>query len=417
MDYFSYQNGEAFCEQVALAAVAEQVGTPCYVYSAATLRRHLGKLREAFASYPTLPCFAVKANSNLSVLREIFAQEFGADLVSVGELERSLLAGVNHQRIVFSGVGKRPSEIRRALEVGILSFNVESTYELELIGRLAAELEVQAPISLRVNPNIDARTNPKIATGLYTTKFGLTEDDVEVLAERIRQHDYLQLVGLACHIGSQITELAPLKEAAERMRELSQKLMHNGHALQLLNMGGGLGIRYRDEAPPGLDEYAATLIEAVRPTGLRLVIEPGRVVAGNIGILLTRVIGVKQTPAKHFVVVDAAMNDLLRPSMYGSYHDILPAQEPSQRPWGLCDFVGPICETGDILGQDRRIPLPAAEDLYMIRGCGAYAASMASQYNSRPRAAEVLVDGDRFRVVRPRETLASLWQAELDALD
>ncbi len=418
MDHFLYKNGHLFCEELGLDELARAVGTPAYVYSRATLVRHCRNLVEAFAGYPTLPCFAVKANSNLSVLSTIFAQGLGADLVSLGELERALLAGVAPQKIIFSGVGKRDDELARALDVGIFAFNVESAYELASLARIAREKGKVARVSLRINPNIDAKTNEKIATGLYTTKFGLTEADAEPLFAFIRENARsLALVGLGCHIGSQITEVGPISDAAKRMAELAGSLASRGIALEFLDLGGGLGIRYRDEDPPSLELYADTLIKYVKPTGLALVIEPGRVIVGNTGVIVTRVIGVKRTPNRHFIVLDAAMNDLIRPSMYDSFHDIVPVAAPAAGAAPvLCDFVGPICETGDFLGKDRTVPVPKAGDLFAIRSTGAYGASMASQYNSRPRAPEVLVDGARHRIVKPREALAALWDDELAAM-
>lgn len=418
MNHFERRGDHYYCEGVPLAKLADAVGTPAYIYSRATLERHARRLRDAFAEYPTLACFAVKANSNLSLLNMIFNEGYGADLVSMGELERALKAGVKPDTIVFSGVGKRLDEIQRALQVGILSFNVESAYELETISSAARALNKVAPICLRVNPNIDAKTNEKIATGLYSTKFGLPETELSELLTRIRGDKHLSMVGMACHIGSQIVELSPLREAAQRMAEISRGLQAQGLPLKLLNMGGGLGIRYRDETPPSLEDYAKTLLEAVRPTGLKLVIEPGRVLIGNVGVLLTRVQGVKRTSVRHFVVLDAAMNDLVRPSLYEAYHEIEPVRAPGTTAVNVtCDFVGPICETGDYLGKNREVPLPSAGDLFLIRGAGAYGSSMASQYNSRPRAPEVLVDGDSFRVIRPREDLSSLWTSEIPALD
>lgn len=417
MDHFQYRDRVYFCEDVSLPELAKSVGTPAYVYSRATLEMHCRNLKAAFASYPTLPCFAVKANSNLSVLNAIFSEGYGADLVSLGELERALLAGAKPNTIVFSGVGKRPDEVERGLEVGILSFNVESDYELDLLSETAKRRGGKAPVSLRVNPNIDAKTNEKIATGLYTTKFGLPENELPALLERIRKDPHLELVGVGCHIGSQITEIGPIHDAAKRMVEIAAGIKEAGHPIKLVNMGGGLGIRYDDEVPPTIETYAKTLIDAVRPTGLKLVIEPGRVLVGNVGIVLTRVIGVKKTPARHFVVLDAAMNDLIRPSMYEAFHAIEPVAQPGKdAKVAECDFVGPICETGDYLGKNRNVPVPKAGDLYAIRGAGAYGSSMASQYNSRPRAPEVLVSGKDFRVVKPRETLTDLWDTELAAL-
>lgn len=418
MDHFQIRDDVYFCEDLALPELAKAVGTPAYIYSKATLVRHARRLREAFASYPTLPCFAVKANSNLSVLNLLFREGYGADLVSLGELERALAAGVKPDTIVFSGVGKRVDEIERALQVGIMSFNVESPYELDAISAAAKIAGKVANVCLRINPNIDAKTNEKIATGLYSTKFGLPEADLPALVARIKADKHLSLIGLACHIGSQITEIGPLRDAAHRMAEISRNVQALDVDLKLLNMGGGLGIRYLDETPPSLEEYARTLIDAARPTGLKLVIEPGRVLVGNIGVLLTKVIGVKRTPERHFIVLDAAMNDLLRPSLYEAYHEIEPVKTPSTKATRvICDFVGPICETGDYLGKNRSAALPQEGDLFMIRGAGAYGSSMASQYNSRPRAPEVMVDGCSFHIVKPREKLASLWADELACLE
>jgi len=417
VDNFRIKNKTYCCDDLPLAHLAQSVGTPSYIYSESTLRQNCQQIISAFESYPTLACFAVKALSNLSVLHTIFAEGLGADLVSGGELRRALLAGVRSDRIVFSGVGKQADEIRQALHAGILMFNVESPFELELIAALAREAGRQAAISFRVNPNIDAQTNEKIATGLYSTKFGLPEGELAPLLDQVRRDPHLELAGLACHIGSQIIDLQPMREAVSRMVQLVASVQGAGHKLRYLNMGGGLGIRYRDEEPPSLKEYGRTLIDAVRPTGLHLIIEPGRALVGNIGILLTRVVGVKKTPERHFIVLDAAMNDLLRPTLYGSYHEIEPVTpHQSGAPSVTCDFVGPICETGDFLGKGRTLPLPKVGDLYLIRGCGAYASSMAFQYNSRPRAPEILVKGDQFQVIRARENPEELWAGELSGL-
>jgi len=414
MDHFRYIDGTAHCEAVPLKKIAERVGTPAYVYSRATLVRHCTRLTSAFNDYPTLACFAVKANSNVSVLREIGRLGFGADVVSVGELERALVAGIPGSRIVYSGVGKRRDEIERAFAAEILSFNVESDFELRLVETIAKERRTPARVSLRINPNIDAKTHPKISTGLYSTKFGMTEGDARALVRQFKSSPHLRFVGVGCHIGSQITEIGPLAMAAERMVAIAREFQAEGLPLEILDMGGGLGIRYDDEDPPTLEAYAKTLISAVKPTGLRLVVEPGRVIVGNIGVIVTSVMGVKTTPDRAFVMVDAAMNDLLRPSIYGSWHEILPVDERlNTAPKQLTDVVGPICETGDFLGKDRQLAAPEAGALMMIRSCGAYSSSMASTYNSRPRAPEILVDGDTFRVIRPRENLADLWKPEI----
>ena len=417
MDHFRYVNGTAHCENVPLEKIANAVGTPAYVYSVATLIRHCTALKQAFKSYPTLPCYAVKANSNLSILKEVFNQGFGADVVSIGELERALLAGAKPEQIVYSGVGKRVDEITRALNAGILSFNLESAFELDHIRDTARACNKVARLCIRINPNIDAKTHPKIATGLYSTKFGMAEESAKNLLKKIQGDPNLKLVGLACHIGSQIVDIKPLQEAAARMRHLAEEIIGLGFPLEFLNMGGGLGIRYNDETPPSLDIYANSLIEAIKPTGLKLVIEPGRVIMGNVGIIITKCIGSKANPEKTFVIVDAAMNDLLRPSIYGSFHDILTVNEKDAAgEKRLTDIVGPVCETGDFIGRDRLAPQIKEGSLLFVRSCGAYAASMASNYNSRPRAVEVLVRDQEFFVVKQREKLAALWADELDAL-
>ena len=414
MDYFTEKNGEIYAEEVALTKIAEAVGTPAYIYSQATLDRHCLRLKEAFRSYPTLPCFAVKANHNINVLRRIFSHGFGADVVSVGEMERALLAGVNPQEIVFSGVGKQEYEIQRGLEVGILSFNVESAHELELIAQKAKQMNQVASVSLRVNPNIDAKTNPYIATGLYTTKFGIAENDIMALLQTIKNHPNIRVLGLACHIGSQITEIGPFREAIARMVQLSQELIASGFGLKTVNLGGGLGIKYHDESPPSLEDYAQTLISEVKNTALKLLIEPGRTIVGNVGVLLTKVLHVKKNAKKTFVIVDGAMNDLIRPSLYESYHSIEPVKTTSAEKT-LCDVVGPICETGDFLGLNRELRLAQPGDLMVIRGAGAYGATMASNYNTRPRAPEVMVEGDKFRVIRRRETFEDLIGLEVES--
>ncbi len=415
MSPLQYLNGEAALETVKLSHVADKVGTPVYVYSKQALKQTTRALKNAFRSHPTLPCYAVKANGNLSVLREIFAEGFGADVVSAGEFERALIGGARPDEIVFSGVGKTDAEMEQALKAGILTFNVESLDELDRLAAVGVRTGKPVPICLRINPNIDAKTNPYIATGLYTTKFGIAESDLGAALDRVRAHKGLRLRGLDTHIGSQITELGPFAEMASRMAELSVKVRDQGFPLDLIDLGGGLGIRYDDEAVPSAEAYAETLLKAVKPTGLRLVLEPGRWIVGNAGVLVTRVIGTKQTPAKKFLIVDAAMNDLARPALYEAFHSVNPAKENA---WSneLGDVVGPICESGDFLAKDRKLPDAKAGDLLVIGSCGAYASSMASRYNCRPLSPEVLVDGDAFRIVRPRETVASQWQAEKDLL-
>jgi diaminopimelate decarboxylase len=416
MDYFSDHHGRTFCEGVSLTELADLYGTPLYVYSGKTIDRHCLALKQALSEVPSMPCFAVKANGNLSILKRIFSHGFGADVVSVGEMERALLAGAPPGHIVFSGVGKTDEEIRRALNVGILSFNVESLGELQRISVLAAEKKVKAPVSLRINPNIDAKTHPHIATGLYSTKFGIAESEMAEVLSVLKNHSSLDLVGLACHIGSQIVEANPFAEAARRMAGLAKTLVHEGFNLKYLDLGGGLGIKYQDETPPSLTTYAALIAEEIKDSGLKLLIEPGRVIVGNAGVLLTRVIGIKRTPKKTFVLVDAGMNDLIRPSLYDAYHDIVPVVASSQ-PKTMTDVVGPICETGDFLGLERELPLPKTDDLLFVKSAGAYGMSMVSHYNVRPNPAEVLVDEKHHRVIRKREVLSALWADELSALE
>jgi len=413
VDYFHYRNNIAYCEEVPLQSIYEEFGSPTYVYSLATLKRHCEKINNAFSTYDTLPCFAVKANSAIAYLKEIFASGYGADVVSVGELERCLLAGVDPSKVVFSGVGKRRDEVKRALEVRIGSFNVESEFELNMLAEVSESLNLDVAISLRVNPDIDAKTNPKITTGLDATKFGMRLGQVEKSLPFIKDHEHLNLVGVACHIGSQMIDLSPLKEAVSFMTKFATRLLSEDHPLKMINMGGGLGIKYRDENPPSLEEYANVLIDGVKSTGLRLVIEPGRVVAGNTGVLLTSVIGVKSTSSKNFIVLDGSMTEFVRPAFYDSYHDIDPVKLGSPTKVKNFDFVGPVCESSDVLGLGRELATPEAGDLFFIRGCGAYGATMASNYNSRVRPMEVMVDGESVRVIRQRETLEDLWRKEV----
>lgn len=408
---FSHVDNELNCEQVPLSRIAQAVGTPAYIYSATTLDSRCEILKKAFESYPTLICFAVKANHNLSVLKRVFGHGLGADVVSVGELERALKAGVSPERVVFSGVGKTDAEISAAIQRGIYSFNVESPYELGRLAALAASAKSPVGISLRINPNIDVKTNPYIATGLYTTKFGIAEQDLAPLLATLKNHKQLRLLGLACHIGSQITELGPFREAVTRLVQLTRDLSSQGFRPECVNLGGGLGIPYRGEAVPSANEYGETLLKALEGTGLRLLIEPGRSLVGEMGALLTRVIQVKKTPKKTFVVVDAAMNDLIRPSLYDAYHAIEPVKKSGAKS-SVVDVVGPVCETGDFLGLDRELPELSSGDLLLVRSCGAYGATMASNYNTRPRAPEVLVENGDFRVVRRRERLQDLWALE-----
>ncbi len=414
--FFQYHNGQLFCEDVSLSDLASRFQTPLYVYSLATLKKNCQAVIDGFGKYPTLACFASKSNSNIHFLRQIVNFGFGCDVVSVGEIERALLAGCPPEKIVYSGVGKRDDEIERALNLGIFSFNAESFFELEDIARIAEKLSKTARVSLRLNPNVDAGTNPKISTGLYSTKFGMAEDKLSAALEYIRTQPQIKLVGLACHIGSQITSLDPLQKAAERIASIARDVMHQGFTLEFLDLGGGLGIRYQDETPPTIAQYAEVLINAVAPTKLKLVIEPGRVIAGETGIVLTKVIGCKTQNDKTFVIVDAAMNDLIRPALYDAFHDIVPCHKPEKSVRFVSEVVGPICETGDLLGENRQLPFLKKGDLLAILGAGAYGATMASNYNSRRRSAEVLVDGSKVQVITRRQKLSDLWALELDEL-
>jgi len=411
MDHFQYQEHHLFAEDVPVANIAERFGTPCYVYSRATLERHWRAFDSAFGQHPHLICFAVKANSNLAVLNVLARLGSGFDIVSVGELERVLAAGGDPARVIFSGVGKRADEMRRALEVGIRCFNLESEAELTRLEEVAAELGVLAPVSIRVNPDVDAGTHPYISTGLRENKFGIDIHAADGVYERAAASPHLRVVGIDCHIGSQLTELSPFLDALARVLELADRLERFGIPIDHLDLGGGLGIRYTQENPPEPADYARAIDALLEGRHYEILLEPGRAIAGNAGILLTRVEYLKNTGLKRFAIVDAAMNDLVRPALYQAVQDIIPAERQEGGERGLWDLVGPVCETGDFLGKARDLAL-APGDLLAVRGCGAYGFTMSSNYNSRPRAAEVMVDGDDLHLVRPRETLASLFAGE-----
>ena len=411
MDHFQYRNGELYAEDVPLREIAQHYGTPCYVYSRATLERHWHAFDDAFRSRPHLVCFAVKANSNLGVLNVLARLGSGFDIVSVGELERVLAAGGDPARVVFSGVGKQANEMRRALEVGIRCFNVESAPELERLDQVAGELGLVAPVALRVNPDVDAKTHPYISTGLRENKFGIAIEEAPALYRRAQSLPNVRVSGVDCHIGSQLTQLGPFLDALDRVQTLVERLAADGITIDHLDLGGGLGVRYRDETPPEPAEYAAALIERMGRVDYEIFIEPGRAIAANAGVLLTRVEYLKHSEAKDFAVIDAAMNDLIRPSLYQAWQAIVTVEQaPSGTP-GVYDVVGPVCETGDFLGRQRELTLREGS-LLAVRSAGAYGFSMASNYNSRPRAAEVMVDGERTVVVRRRETLAELFAGE-----
>ena len=409
MNPYAYTGGELHVEDVALSRVAAEFGTPCYIYSRAALTDAFMRFDGAFSGRLHLVCYAVKANSNLAVL-DLFARlGSGFDIVSGGELARVLAAGGNPAKVVFSGVGKSSEEIRFALETAILCFNIESEGELGRIDRIAGELGRRAPISFRVNPDVDPGTHPYIATGLRQSKFGIAYADAPALYARARALEHVEIVGIDCHIGSQLTDIAPIAEALRRVAELVNRLEAEGVALRHVDVGGGLGIRYGTEEPPDLEEYARAVTTAFPDPGTHLVFEPGRLLTGNAGVLLTRVQYVKRGAERNFAVVDAAMNDLMRPALYGAWHDVRPVRQGDET--GTYDLVGPVCESGDFLAKDRR--LPAREgDLLAIMSAGAYGMGMASNYNTRPRPAEVMIDGDRVHLVRERETVAELFARE-----
>lgn len=411
MDHFAYRNGRLYAEEVAVADIAEAVGTPCYIYSRATIERHWRAFDTAFAGHPHKICYAVKANSNLAILNVLARLGSGFDIVSVGELERVLAAGGDPGKVVFSGVGKRRDELHRALEVGIHCFNVESEPELALLEQVAAERNQRAPVSLRINPDVDADTHPYISTGLKQNKFGVDVDSALAVYARAAASPHLRVIGVDCHIGSQLTRVAPFVDALERVLALVERLEAQGIAIQHLDLGGGLGICYRDEEPPSPADQAAALLRQLGGRPYSILIEPGRAIVGNAGLLATRVELLKAGPDKHFAVVDAAMNDLLRPALYSAWQAIIPVEPRTTGVLRSYDVVGPICETGDFLGKDRELCLEPG-DLLAVRSAGAYGFSMSSNYNSRPRAAEVMVDGDRFKIVRQRETVAELYAHE-----
>ena len=406
--HFNHRDGVLFAEDVNLNDLADQVGTPFYVYSSATLRRHVRVVRDAFEGIPTLIAYAMKANSNQAVLTLMASEGCGADVVSLGELERVLAAGFAPDKIVFSGVAKTIAEMRRGLEVGIKCFNVESEPELERLSMIAADMGLTAKVSVRINPDVDARTHAKISTGKSENKFGISYKRAREVYRRIAALPNIEAVGVDMHIGSQITDLEPFGNAFGLMAELVTELRADGHRIEHIDVGGGLGIPYDhdQEAPPHPEAYAAVVRDKVGQLGCALVIEPGRLLVGNAGILVTRVEYVK-TGEKDFVIVDAAMNDLLRPTLYEAHHDIQPVN-PSNLPPITGDIVGPVCETGDYLAKDRTIAGVEEGDLLAVMSAGAYGAVMASTYNSRPLIPEVLVDGSRWHVIRPRKSLDEL---------
>lgn len=404
MTPFHRQNGELFVENVSLSRIAEEYGTPCYVYSRKALEDNLHAYEAALQDVPHLTCYAVKANSNLAVLSVLAQQGAGFDIVSGGELTRVLAAGGDAGKVIFSGLGKTESEIEHALRAGILCFNVESEPELERINTVAGRLQVRAPISLRVNPDVDAGTHPYISTGLKENKFGIDIGEAPRIYAYAASLPNLKITGVDCHIGSQLTSIAPYLDALNRVLLLVDELATQGITLDHIDIGGGLGVRYRDEVPP----TPQALMEAVKKTlagrSMTLIVEPGRSIAANAGVMLTRVEFIKHTPHKHFAIVDGAMNDLLRPSLYGAWQDIVPVTERTDGDAHTYDVVGPVCESGDFLGKDRELRI-AAGDLLAVHSAGAYGFVMSSNYNTRNRAAEVMVSNDQAFLVRERETI------------
>ncbi|MFZ2404773.1 MAG: diaminopimelate decarboxylase [Methylobacter sp.] len=419
MDYFNYRNGELFAEDIAVQDIVYKYGSPCYIYSRATLERHWKAFDQAFGEQAHLICYAVKANSNIAILNLLARLGSGFDIVSLGELERVLTAGGDPKKIVFSGVGKREDEILAALKIGIRCFNIEVSGELDRINRLAGQLGVIAPVSFRVNPDVDAKTHPYISTGLKENKFGI--DIQQALAEyrRAAAMPYISVIGIDCHIGSQLTETRPFLDALDKILDLVATLKAEGINLHHLDLGGGLGICYRDEQPPEPAEYIQAVLaqlgktcpESVEWTDFEILLEPGRAIVGNAGILVTQVEYLKPTANKNFAIVDAAMNDLVRPSLYSAWQNIIPVSLQSNAEEVTWDIVGPVCETGDFLGKERPLKITQG-DLLAIRSSGAYGFTMSSNYNSRPRLAELIVDGSNLHVIRERETIAQLWAGE-----
>ncbi len=409
-DYFHYQNDTLYAEQVSLAEIATRFGTPCYVYSRAALSDHFRQFTNALQGREYLICYAVKANSNLAVLNIFARLGAGFDIVSGGELQRVLAAGGDAHKVVFSGVGKTVAEMRMALDAGILCFNVESAAELERLNEVSAEMGKVAAISLRVNPDVNAKTHPYISTGLKQNKFGVAYSDALALYNKARSLPNLRITGMDCHIGSQLTENSPFIDAAEKILVLVDALSSEGIRLEHLDLGGGLGIRYNNETPPAIGEYVAALLAALRGRSEKLILEPGRVLVGNAGVLLTRVEYLKHGEGRNFAIVDAAMNDLMRPALYDAYHGILPVKRENHAE-RCYEVVGPICETGDFVGHARDLKI-APQSLLAVLSAGAYGMSMSSNYNTRPRPAEVVVDGGIVHLVRERETLSQLYAGE-----
>lgn len=411
MSVFTYRDGALHAEHVDLTAAAEQYGTPLYVYSRQALEHHYQQYQSALGDWPGMICYAVKANSNLAVLSVLARLGAGFDIVSQGELERVLAAGGEASRIVFSGVGKQASEMRRALEVGVHCFNVESEAELERLSDVASDMGVSAPVSLRINPDVDAQTHPYISTGLKDNKFGIAIDDAVRIYQKACSLPGLTVKGVDCHIGSQLTEISPFLDALDRLLALVDELSANGIHIEHLDLGGGLGVTYQDEAPASISEFVSAVKQRLQGRSLQLLFEPGRSIAANAGVFVTRVEYLKLSEHKNFAIIDGAMNDLIRPSLYNAWQDIKPVKQHSDAQLRSYDVVGPVCETGDFLGKDRNLAITSG-DLLAVMSAGAYGFVMASNYNTRGRPAEVMVDGQQLHLVRQRETVAEQFATE-----
>ena len=411
MNYFDYKNGALYCEEVPVENIVRATGSPVYIYSYRTIERHYKVFDNAFKGVPHIICYSCKANSNIAILRAIGRLGGGVDIVSGGELYRSSAAYIPNDKIVFSGVGKTEEEIVAAIRSNILMINVESEEELSTIARIASKMKKHVPLSIRVNPEIDPKTHPYITTGLKKNKFGVMREDAMKLYDRIKAHKYLMPVGISSHIGSQILELGPFKEAVCSLREMVKQLKEKGITLKFIDIGGGLGITYKDELPPHPDDYARIIEEELKGTELTLILEPGRVIVGNSGIFVTKLLYIKKVPGKTFYIVDGAMNDLVRPSLYGAFHEIVPVRYNDAKKINI-DVVGPVCESGDFLAKDRDMPLVESGELLAVLSAGAYGFSMSSNYNSRRRVAEVLVRDAEFNVIKSRETLKDLIKGE-----
>lgn len=413
MNFFEYRDGELYCEDVPISRIAKEVGTPCYIYSYATLIRHFRAYDGAFKTIPHLVAFAMKANSNLAILRLMAKEGSGADIVSGGELFRALKAGIPPSKIVFAGVGKSPDEIREALKADILMFNVESPAEIRTINDIAASMGTRARIALRINPDVDPKTHPYISTGMKKSKFGIAADRALEEYKAASSMSHIDVCGVHAHIGSQLTDVTPFVDSLKKVVALLETLKNQGLNIRYLNIGGGLGITYAEEKPPLPHELADAVSPLIKDLGVTLVMEPGRVIVGNAGVLITTVLYEKTGETKHFAIVDAAMNDLIRPSLYGAYHEIRPVnQQAGLRTKQLMDIVGPVCESGDFLAKDRMLASVRPGELLAVMSAGAYGFVMASNYNSRPRAPEVLVKGSDFYVIRTRETFDDLIKGE-----